>query len=100
MSPTSTEKYTSLGLDVMAPQPDPDIRDGDESLELTPQELRRLKRIVHWRILPYISLLYLLSAFGGLVQFAWSHLNALAAFARPRFLGPSEIYLDYMRSSN
>lgn len=32
-----------------------------ESLFLTPAEHRRLRRIVDWRILPYLSLLYLLS---------------------------------------
>lgn len=32
-----------------------------EDLELTPAEERRLRRIVDWRILPYLSLLYLLS---------------------------------------
>lgn len=36
---------------------------GDDSLELTPAEERRLRRIVDWRILPYCSLLYLLSAY-------------------------------------
>lgn len=35
---------------------------GDDSLELTPAEERRLRRKVDWRILPYCSLLYLLSA--------------------------------------
>lgn len=32
-----------------------------ESLELTPAEHLRLRRIIDWRILPYFSLLYLLS---------------------------------------
>ena len=66
-SPPSIEKDISPGLDFTAPQPHSEIVGGDESLELTPQELHRLKRIVDWRILPYISLLFLLSAFGGLV---------------------------------
>lgn len=35
---------------------------GDDSLELTPAEERRLRRKIDWRILPYCSLLYLLSA--------------------------------------
>lgn len=38
-----------------------DSVDDSESLELTPAEHRRLRRIVDWRILPYLSLLYLLS---------------------------------------
>jgi len=62
----SEEKDTPLAVEVVIPhQIELEAKDGDESLELTPQELRRLKRIVNWRILPYISLLYLLSEFDG-----------------------------------
>ncbi|KAF8316360.1 hypothetical protein DL93DRAFT_2166201 [Clavulina sp. PMI_390] len=34
---------------------------GDAALEMTPAEYRKLRRRVDWRILPYCSLLYLLS---------------------------------------
>jgi hypothetical protein len=63
----STEKDVSSGLDIAPHQPDLETSCEDESLELTPQELSRLKRIVDWRIVPYISLLFFLSAFSDLV---------------------------------
>lgn len=61
-------------------QPSLEISSGDESIELTPQELHRLKRIVDWRILPYMSLLFFLSAFGDLVQRILYSPHTLAAF--------------------
>jgi hypothetical protein len=76
----SDEKDVSRGLEVKSHQFDSEASGVEESLELTPQELRRLKRIVDWRILPYISLLYLLSALGGLLQRKSSRSHALAGF--------------------
>jgi hypothetical protein len=73
----SKKKDVSPPLEVA---PHPEANGGDESLELTPDELRRLKRIVNWRILPYISLLYLLSVSGGLAQCVLLHSHALARF--------------------
>lgn len=55
----SEEKDTSSAFEVTHHRFDLEI---SESLGLCPQELRRLKRIVDWRIVPYISLLYFLSA--------------------------------------
>ena len=80
----SDEKDGLPRLDVTPHQLDLEIIDGDESQELTTQELCRLKRIVDWRILPYISLLYLLSMF-------WISLSAHCLIFMPwlpRFLGP------------
>lgn len=69
MSTAGTEeKDVSQGLEVKSYQFDSEASGVEESLELTPQELRRLKRIVDWRILPYISLLYLLSTFTDIVR--------------------------------
>lgn len=61
-SSASEEKDIDIFPGVEAPPHRLDLRvsGGDESLELTPQELRRLKRIVDWCILLYISLLFLL----------------------------------------
>lgn len=65
MSDVSAEKMALPDSDVKAERriSDSELGSavGDESLELTPQEHRRLRRIVDWRILPYLSLLYLLS---------------------------------------
>lgn len=55
--------------------------DGDASLELTPQEHRRLRRIIDWRILPYFSLLYLLSKPHPLAVFVHSILPTSAYHA-------------------
>ena len=85
----SDEKDILPRLDVTPHPLDLEIIDGDESLELTTQELCRLKRIVDWRILPYISLLYLLSMF-------WMPLNAhcrILMSRLPRFLGPRGFHL-------
>jgi hypothetical protein len=88
----SDEKDISPGLEVAPHQLDLKINREDESLELTTQELRRLKRIVDWRILPYISLLYLFSAFRDAAQRVLSHSHALVDCVDPRFLGPREFY--------
>ena len=64
----------------------------EESLELTPQELRRLKRIVDWRILPYISLLYLLSPFDHLDRRNSSRSHGLVGSLTCRFFGPRKFY--------
>jgi|ERR1700733_12312159 hypothetical protein len=74
----SEEKGTPSAAEAVIPhQFDLEAKDGGESLELTPQELRRLKRIVDWRILPYISLLYLLSEFDGIAQHVFSFLCSM-----------------------
>jgi len=86
MSNGSEEKGFSSGLEVYSHQLDPELNSAEESLELTPQELRRLKRIVDWRILPYISLLYLMSAFGDPVECKSSHFHVGCLISR--FLGP------------
>lgn len=68
MSSTGSQEKVSPGVQVVAhPLGPEEASGGDESLKLTPQELRRLKRIVDWRILPYISLIYLLSVSGEVV---------------------------------
>ena len=33
----------------------------DSDLEMTPEETRRLKKIIDWKVIPYCTLLYLLS---------------------------------------
>jgi len=71
MSTTGSEEKD---VEIIPRQFDLKVEGVHESLELTPQELRRLRRIVDWRILPYISLISLLSEFGDcstlIVQFS------------------------------
>jgi len=74
-------------------QLDTELNIAEESLELTPQELRRLKRIVDWRILPYISLLYLLSAFDDPFECKSSHFHVRCLISR--FLGPGGLHLFF-----
>ena len=81
MSTTGSEEKD---VEFIPRQSDLKVEGGDESLELTPQELRRLRRIVDWRILPYISLISLLSEFGGCAQRSLSHSHATAGFAHPQ----------------
>lgn len=58
----SSEKEALPGSDVKVNSHDSEADSlRDESLEFTPKEFRRVRRIVDWRILPYLSLLYLLS---------------------------------------
>jgi len=80
----STAGSEEKDVEIIPRQFDLKVEGGDESLELTPQELRRLRRIVDWRILPYISLISLFSEFGGCTQCLLSHSHATVGFAGPQ----------------
>ncbi len=63
----------------------------DSYLEMTPEETRRLKRIVDWKIVPYCSLLYLLSESCLVNTVVFALCPGASVFRLPRSRMPSRI---------